>query len=188
MGRHDDRRARVVGRLPKCIDDALGSEGVDLGGWFISEHDRRRAGQRHGECHPLLFATRERRWKEPRSVRQSEYIEQLGRAPTTLPGVGPGKDQRQLDVLLGREVRNEILGRPLPEESDLAPAVRGSFALPAVATSIPPIRFRMLDLPAPLAPTIAANVPRWIWSDTPPRAATPVSATRYTLYTRSSWM
>src|SRR5262249_58136677 len=52
---------------------------------------------------------------------------------------------------------------------------------PAVAVSTPPIRFKMVDLPAPLGPTIAAYSPRAISSETPPSAATPTSPTRWTL-------
>src|SRR5215510_13709179 len=52
---------------------------------------------------------------------------------------------------------------------------------PAVTVSTPPIRFKMVDLPAPLGPTIAAYSPRAISSETPPSAATPTSPTRWTL-------
>ena len=50
--------------------------------------------------------------------------------------------------------------------------------VPAVGASTPPMRFRMLDFPAPLGPTMAANMPSPTSRVTPPSAATPVSPTR----------
>ena len=101
---------------------------VECGCWLVGDQQLRAAGQRHGDHHPLLLATRQlmRIGLQPAlRLRDTDLVEQLARARQRLaPAHAHMPDQGLADLLGDGEHRVQRSHRILEDTGDLAPADR----------------------------------------------------------------
>src|SRR6185503_14374264 len=100
---HADRGAAAV-QLAEEVHDLLAVRRVEITRRLVGEEDRRvtRDGARH--CHALLLAARELRRIVLHAVAHADPLERLLHAVLALVGAHPAIRQRELDVLIDREV------------------------------------------------------------------------------------
>ncbi len=117
--RHDEHRHAelAVGRLQRA-EHRRRRFTVEFPGRLVGEQHGRRIGQRHPDGDPLLLAAGHLVGPPSRAVRHAEQAEQLaGPGPPDGPP-GAGQPERQVDVLRGRQVRQQVARRLLPDEPD----------------------------------------------------------------------
>ena len=96
---------------------------VKLSRRLVGEQDVRRVRQRDRDGDPLLLAAGHLVGPPPCAVRDVEQAEQFA-GPGPPPGTPSAREpQRQLDVLQGRQVRQQVARRLLPDEPDDGPPV-----------------------------------------------------------------
>jgi hypothetical protein len=84
VGDHDDRRPVGV-ELVQQIEDGLAGRGVEVAGGLVGQDDRRVAGQRAGDRHPLPFPARQLGRPRPQLVAQA-HPGQRRRGAAAAPG------------------------------------------------------------------------------------------------------
>jgi hypothetical protein len=87
---------------------------------LVGEHDRRRSHHRPGDRHALLLAAGELRRVVLHAVRHADALERLLHPLLALRRGHAAVGERQLDVLVHRQVADEVEG--LEDEADLAVA------------------------------------------------------------------
>ena len=112
---HDDRLAELVRRPPQEREDVRARLRVEVAGRLVGEDHGGLGQQRTRDRNTLLLAAGELGRPVRSPVHQADGLEQL-----TLPlriGLASGDRQRQLDVLLRRQHRQEV--EELEDEPDL---------------------------------------------------------------------
>ena len=118
VGDHDDRLAEVVDRAAQQGEHVAPGARVEVAGRLVGEDDGRARDQRarHGDA--LLLAAGELRRAVPAAVREPDRVDQ--RLEPLRVGPVPGDADRQEDVLLGGEDRQQVVA--LEDEADLGAA------------------------------------------------------------------
>ena len=196
---HADRRARAVEILEQ-VHHGLAVDRVEVSGRLVGEQDERRAGDRARDGDALLLAARELRREVLHAVRHADLLERLLDALLALVRGHAAVGQRQLDVLVDREVADQV--EALEDEADLAVAdaralgerqrlgrlaVQGSTCR-AVGESSRPRSDSSVDLPQPDGPAIDTYSPCAISRWMPESACVSTSSVKKTLVTPSSLM
>ena len=164
----DDEGGAGARELAHGADQGLPGGGVELGGGLVGEQDQRPADGRGGEGDPLLLPAGQLRRKRPSVVGHADDPEQLDRR---LP-VDAAKSGRQLDLLDGRQLFEQVVGRVLEDDAHGAATAPADLPTRRRAKSRPPIstvpafgrcrpaRTRSrVDLPEPDGPAITDSRP-----------------------------
>ena len=150
-------------------EDLAAGRGVEVAGRLVGEHHARPRDERAGDGHALLLAAgqlgRAVPSRSPRPTLLDQLVEPLG------SGLLPGELERQHDVLLRREHREQV--EELEDEADVvAPQLRelgvveagdvdaGDRDLTLVGRSRPARMCISVDLPEPDGPMTAVSRPR----------------------------
>ncbi len=116
MGHHDDGGAVAVQFLEQ-LHDAARHVRVEIAGGLIRQQQPRRPGERAGDGHALLLAARQLRRVVPAARRQSHPGQRVLDAAAPLGAVEAAVAQRNLDIVLHVQVRNQV--ERLKDEADL---------------------------------------------------------------------
>ena len=125
VGDHDHRLVVVVDRAAEEAEHLGARGGVEVAGGLVGEHDVRLAHQRTGAGHPLLLAAGQLARPVPQPVPQLDGVDDL--VEPVGVRAAPRDGQRERDVLLGREGRDEVEG--LEDEADSVPSQLGQRSL-----------------------------------------------------------
>ena len=144
---------------------------VEVSGRLVGEDDVGVHGQGAGDGDALHLAAGELGRLVLHAVARPTRASSSAHALAPLPGRHAAEQQRQLHVLVGRDLRQQI--EVLEDEADAAVADLGELVAgdardvlaaevvrSRVGVSRQPIRFISVDLPEPDGPTIATNSPR----------------------------
>ena len=128
VGRDDDDAA-VGAQVAQERDDPLGLDVVEVGGGLVGQQDRRVGRQPAGDRDALLLAAGELVGPLARALGQADPLRGARRpGRIAVLAADPGQEQRDGDVLAGRERRDEVEG--LEHEADRALAIRRLSAAP----------------------------------------------------------
>ncbi|CDN42000.1 hypothetical protein BN871_AT_00020 [Paenibacillus sp. P22] len=120
MGDDDDGQAQLAVEPPENVHDEVGGAAVDGARRLVGEQHLRPVGQRDGDRHPLLLASRELMQLVVHPLLQPDPIQQL-------LGIGPvdlaGEHHRHLDIFQSGQIRQQVAGIVLPDEADRIPLV-----------------------------------------------------------------
>ena len=116
---HADRGALLV-QVAQQVHDRLAVVRVQVAGGLVGEQDRRVPSQPAGHRHALLLTAGELRGVVLHAVRHADLLQRLLHALLALRGAHAAIGQRQLDVLVDRQVADQVEG--LEDEADLAVA------------------------------------------------------------------
>ncbi len=119
---HADRRPLAVQILEEG-HDRLAVARVEVARRLVGEQDAGLADQGAGDRHPLLLAPRELARKMARAVRHADLLQRLAHRLRPLRRLHAAVGERQLDVLVHREVADQV--EALEDEADLAIADAG---------------------------------------------------------------
>ena len=108
-------------------EDADGGGRVEFAGGFVGEDQGGRVGQGAGDGDALLLAAGEFVGAVPSASGESDRFEQFVGAASALADAGSGDAQREFDVLVGREQRQQSEG--LEDEADAVASELGELAL-----------------------------------------------------------
>ena len=123
VGRHDYGSRELPARVGEGLDDSLGPGAVHLRRRLVGEHHGGGVGQGDGEREPLLLASGEHLREMSRPIGQLQEVEQVEHPlPGRRRGAAPEK-QRKHDVLRGGQIRDEVLGGSLPQETNGASSI-----------------------------------------------------------------
>src|SRR3954451_10679023 len=121
MSDHDGRLSVVRDHLAYEVEDLGARGGVEVAGRLVREDDRRTRGERPGDGHTLLLASRELRWPVGAAVVEAGPLDDL--FDPLLVDLAAGELERKPDVLLRVQHREEV--EELEDEADvLAPELR----------------------------------------------------------------
>ena len=118
VGDHDDGLAELVDRAPQQREDLLRGRRVEVAGRLVGEDHGGLGGERARHRDALLLAAGELGGPVRAAVGERDRLEQLLDAPVAVTAAG--ERQREPDVLLGGEDRDEVEG--LEDEADLVAA------------------------------------------------------------------
>ena len=121
MGDHHDRLAELVDGAPHERQDLAAGRAVEVAGRLVGEDDRRSAGERAGDGDALLLATRQLARAVRQPVAQADRVDHV--VDPRRVALGAAEHQRQRDVLLGGERRDQVVR--LEHEPDLLAAQFG---------------------------------------------------------------
>ena len=122
MGHHQHRHAQLsVGPLQRA-EYVHGGRAVELTGRLVGQQQFRPVRQRGRDRRPLLLPARHLVRPAIGARRHSEHRQQLRGPGRALPPAGSPQPHRQDHVLPGRQVRQQVARRLLPDEAhDIAP-------------------------------------------------------------------
>ena len=108
VGNDNERQATVSLKTTEQIHH-LGAAGtVETAGRFVGQHNCRLIGEGPGDCHPLPLADRELAWQMAGPLSEANLGQQAV-GPSDPLGVGmTGPEQRQLHILTGGKVGQEM--------------------------------------------------------------------------------
>ena len=169
---HDDGLALLLVQRLQQVEDLVARLAVEVAGGLVAQQERRIGDDRARDADALFLAARQLARLVLGALAQDRRGSSA--APTRLRAIRGGQrsqQQRQLDVALGRQHRQQVVH--LKHEADVirAPACRAAPSLsesvrwpaisivPAVGRSRPPIRFSSVDLPEPDGPISARKSP-----------------------------
>src|SRR5262245_35865301 len=116
---HADRAALLV-QVAQQVHHGLAVRRVQVSGRLVREQDQRVAGERAGHGDALLLAARELARQVLRAVRHAHALERLADPAPPLHRRHAAVRERQLDVLVYRQVADQV--EALEDEPDLAVA------------------------------------------------------------------
>ena len=122
VGDHADGRARAV-QLAQQLHHRVAVLRVEVAGGLVGEQDRGLAHEGAGHRHALLLTARELARQVLRAMGHAHPLEGLVHPLLALGGLHAAVGEGQLDVLVDREVADEV--EALEDEPDLAVADAG---------------------------------------------------------------
>ena len=125
VGDHDDRLAELVDGGAHEGEDLAAGAGVEVARRLVGEDEVRPRGQRPGDGDALLLTTGELARAVRQAVAEADGLDDRAQPRSVRPT--PGEGQRQRDVLLGVERRQEVVG--LEDEADALAAEAGQLAI-----------------------------------------------------------
>ena len=169
VGDHHDRLVEVVDGVAQQFEHVVGGLRVEVAGRLVGEHDRRARDQRARDGDALLLAAGQLGRAVVQAVADADRVDQP--VEPLAVGLAPGDRERQQDVLLGVEHRQQVEG--LEDEADPVAAQlrqlavvelasarrRRCVTVPEVGRSRPARMCISVDLPDPDGPMIAAKRP-----------------------------
>ncbi len=120
---HDDGGAGAVERVEQ-LHHGVAVLGIEVTRGLVGEEDGRGAGEGAGDGDALLLTAGELGGQVLGAVAHADLLEGLGHALLALAGGHAAVGEGQLDVLIDREVADEVEG--LENEADLAVADAGA--------------------------------------------------------------
>ena len=125
MGDEDERRARFLAPAGEVIEDQPSRARVDASGRLVGEEERRGGHERPGHRRELSLSPREPSGERAGTPGEAEPAEDQRDALPLLVARPPLRGEGQRDVLLDREVREEVV--ELKDDSDVRrpPLLRG---------------------------------------------------------------
>ena len=155
------------------VEDLVAGLAVEIAGRLVAEQQRRVGDDARGRCRRAAPG-------RPRAAADSASRDRSGRRPPApsrraacaRPRDEAGQQQRQLDVALGRQHRQQVVeledepdvpgapARPAGRPTSGRCAARRPRSRPRVGRSRPPSRFSSVDLPDPDGPISARKSPR----------------------------
>ena len=126
VGHDDDRRAELGVDPAEEPEDVMRGRAVELAGRLVGEEHRGLVGEGDGDRDPLLLAAGQALGAMSGPVGQADQAEQLERPGA--PAAGAVEDHRQLHVLDGAQVGQEVPPGLLPDDADDPAAVAGPLA------------------------------------------------------------
>ena len=154
---------------------------------LVAEEEPRPPHDRAGDRDALALAAREGPRERAGPSEEPDPVEHLARLAASLGLRAAREEERQRDVLLGRQLRQQVV--ELEDEADAslraapraAPGARvaqsapSSATLPASGVSSPAKRWRSVDFPQPDGPVMARRSPARTRSDTSRKTSTRAS-------------
>jgi hypothetical protein len=181
VGDHERRLAVELDGLAQEREDLGARRGVQVARGLVGEEDRRPGDERAGDRDALLLAARQLGRAVAAALGQPDAARR--RVEGRAVGLAAGDGQRQEDVLLGRERRQQVEG--LEDEADVLAAQLRELLVVELVMSSPPIETVpevgvsrpasmciSVDLPEPDGPMTAVNWALGTSSVTPRRAST----------------
>ena len=177
---HDDRLAVLGVEGLQQVEDLVARLPIEVAGRLVAQQQRRVRHDGAGDADPWFLPARELPRIVLRAVLEADHRE---RRRHVVPPVGARErreQQRQLDVLLRRQHRQQVVeledeadvpGAPArqPPAGEVVDADPGEGDEPSVGVSRPPIRFSRVVLPDPDGPIRARKSPCGVWRSTPRR-------------------
>ena len=114
VGDHHDRLAEVVDGMAQQVEHVAGGFRVEVARGLVREHDRRARDQRARDGHALLLAAGHLGRAVGEPVADADGVDQA--VEPLAVGLAPGDRQRQQDVLLGVQHRQQV--ERLEDEAD----------------------------------------------------------------------
>src|ERR1700674_1233877 len=121
MGRHHDGRSPRVD-AQKELHDLPGGGGIEVAGWFVGDDETRSVHERPGDRDALLLATGKVRGIRKVLAGEAHGVHGLGHARMNRVLGFAVDPQRERDVLVDREVRQQL--EVLEDQADLPPVAR----------------------------------------------------------------
>jgi hypothetical protein len=118
--RHHADRCAVLVQLAEQLHHGLAAFRIEIAGWFVGEQNRRLAGDRPGDRHPLLLSPGQLPGQVAGAMRHADPLERLRHAPPPVPGTEAAIGERQLDVLADAEIADQV--EALKDEPDFTVA------------------------------------------------------------------
>src|SRR5215211_2529652 len=125
VGNEDEGLTLFSVELYQQLHDLPGGLRVQRPGRLVRPHDGRMVYQRAGDRHPLLLAAAHLVRALARLLGNANRLQYRRRSPARLLGLRAGNQERQLDVLYGRENGDQVVG--LEDEAHLLRPKAGAF-------------------------------------------------------------
>src|SRR5215204_4701295 len=125
VGNEDEGLTLFSVELYQQLHDLPGGLRVQRPGRLVRPHDGRMVYQRAGDRHPLLLAAAHLVRALARLLGNANHLQYRRRSPARLLGLRAGNQERQLDVLYGREDGDQVVG--LEDEAHLLRPKAGAF-------------------------------------------------------------
>ena len=104
-----DRLSQFIPQFREQVEYLLGGVGVEVPGGLVGHDERRIGDDRPGDPHPLLLAAGELAGTMAEAVGQADQLQRRQHLAAPLRRRQRQQEQRQLDVLVGCQHRQEVI-------------------------------------------------------------------------------